>query len=276
MTQRAPSWPTDPVETSLATVELTPDIDGAGVTLMINGTENSHHNLSDPKIVTFEYMQQMQAILRTHLVDPPEASTARGRPRALHIGAAGCTMARAIHAEWPTSHQVAIEVDSLLAQYVRDWFDLPRSPHLRIRVQDGLESVRAAPPGRFEVIIRDAFHDRAVPDHLTTLEFTKHARRALSPGGLYLANCADRPPLTQTRREAATLQEVFSHVFIAIEPGVLRGRRYGNAVLVGSAHPPRHSLHRVLRTLPAPARILDGDDLSRFIGAHPPITGTPR
>lgn len=272
VSQPSLSWPTEPVKTSFATVELTPDIDGGGVTLMIDGMESSHHNFADPTVLTFEYMQYLQAVLRAEVPGGGRGTAARGRPRVLHVGAAGCTMARAINAEWPASHQVAIEIDELLATYVREWFDLPRSPQLRIRVQDGAEAVHAAPEGRYEVVIRDAFSDRRAPHRLTTIEFTRHVHRVLSPGGLYLANSANRPPLTLTRREAATVGEVFAHVSVILEPGVLRGRRYGNAVIVGSSAPLDPSLHRVLRTLPAPARLLDGEDLSRFVAGHGYLT----
>ncbi len=269
------SWPTGPVSTSLATVEVTPDIAGTGVTLFIDGTESSHHHLTDPTNLAFEYMQYMQAALLTHFgsggVVPGGSADGPGRLRALHIGAAGCTMARAINAHWPTSHQVAIEPDELLATLVREWFDLPRSPHLRIRVQDGLAALRSAPESRYEIIIRDAFSQFRIPAHLTTADFISHTRRVLAPGGLYLANTADHPPLTLTRREVATALEYFSHVSIITEPGILRGRRYGNVVIIGSDRPLHEELHRVLRTLPTPARLLTGHEIARFVAGHSPI-----
>lgn len=267
---RFPTWPTAPVETSYATVSLTPDTDGTGVLLLIDGTESSHLNLTDPTALMFEYMQHMQAVLQTQL--PAATPTSRGRPRVLHLGGAGCAFARAIHAEWPACHQVAIEIDARLAELVRQWFDLPRSPHLRIRVQDAAEAVRAAPAARYEVVVRDAFAHRTVPDHLTTEAFTRDVRRCLSPGGLYLANCADHPPLTGARREAATVAAVFPHVAVIVEPGILRGRRYGNVVLVGSDDPLDARLHRLLGTLPAPARLLQGPEALAFIGSHLPLS----
>lgn len=259
------------MKTSLATVELTPDIDGSGVTLFIDGNESSHHHLTDPTSLAFEYMQYMQAVLRAQVPSAPNGRENRGRPRVLHIGAAGCTMARAINAEWPSSHQVAIDPDELLATYVRQWFDLPRSPHLRIRAQDGLQALRSAPGGRYEVVIRDAFSRFKIPAHLTTVDYAREAARVLSTGGLYLANCADHPPLTLTRREVATAREAFDHVAIVTEPGILRGRRYGNIVIVGSDSPLSEDLHRVLRTLPTPARLLMGAEIEKFVSGHPPI-----
>ena len=99
----------------------------------------------------------------------------------------------------------------------------------------------------------------------------------LTPGGLYLANCADRPPLALARAEAATFARVFSHVAVVAEPGVLRGRRYGNVVLAGTDTPgllDRAAVDRALRSAPAPARILLGDDLRDFVaGARPLADG---
>lgn len=266
-----PSWPIGPLQTSLATVELVSDPEGTGVTLFIDGTESSHHHLSDPELLAFEYMQYMQAVLVAQLPEPVKSGSSQGRPRVLHIGGAGCTMARAINAHWPSSHQVAIEPDELLGTYARQWFDLPRAPHLRIRAQDGLAALQSAPDGRYEVVIRDAFSRFHIPAHLTTSEFVSHAARVLSPNGLYLANTADHPPLTLTRREVATAVDLFPYVSIITEPGILRGRRYGNVLIIGSFSPLSESLHRILRTLPTPARLLTEDEITKFIGDHNPI-----
>ncbi|HLS01091.1 MAG TPA: fused MFS/spermidine synthase [Beutenbergiaceae bacterium] len=266
------SFPTGPFRTSSSTVELTSDIDGNGVTLWINGTESSHHDFYDPTNLKFEYMQYFQAILRSELHTTPPTTYDQGRPRVLHIGAAGCTMARAIHAEWPSAHQVAIEPDEELAAKVRTWFNLPRSPHLRIRVQDGLEALEDAPEGRYEFIIRDAFIGAKIPAHLATTGFVQQAARVLGPHGVYMANCADHPPLTLSRREVATAQEAFPFVSAVVEPGVLRGRRYGNVIIIGSKLPLPSHLDRKLRTLPTTARLLTGTSLRRFVGDHKPIS----
>lgn len=265
------SFPVGPFRSSTSTVELTTDKDGSGVTMWINGTESSHHYFHDPTLLKFEYMQYFQAVLRAELHTTPPTTYDHGRPRVLHIGAAGCTMARAIHAEWPSAHQVAIETDEMLAKQVRTWFELPRAPHLRIRVQDGLEALETAPEQRYEFIIRDAFIGAKVPAHLATVGFLEQASRVLSSNGVYMANCADHPPLTLARREAATAQEVFPFVSAIIEPGVLRGRRYGNVIIIGSTIPPPSHLDRKLRILPTTARLLTGTPLRRFVGDHKPI-----
>ena len=97
----------------------------------------------------------------------------------------------------------------------------------------------------------------------------------LRPDGLYLVNCVDRPPLTLARAEAATLAAALGPVLVIAEPGVLRGRRYGNVVLAaGRGDLDLATLGRALRTLPVPARLLDPDDAVAFARSAAPIEDT--
>jgi spermidine synthase len=169
---------------------------------------------------------------------------------------------------------VAIDLDPVLVALVRDWFDLPRSPALRLRTGDARQQLGTLPDGGADVLVRDVFAGDRTPAHVTTVEFTRDVARALRPGGVYLANCADRPPLALARAEVATAAEVFAHVGLVAEPGVLRGRRYGNLVLVATDDPAvldDAGLARDLRSLPVPARLLVGEELAAFVGRTPPL-----
>ena len=236
--------------------------------LLIDGAESSHLDLLDPRHLVFEYMQQMIGVL--------EESVEADRLRAVHLGGAGCSLARAIEAQWPNSRQIAVEWDPLLAGYVREWFDLPRSPLLRIRVADAREATESITAGSKDVVVRDVFVDRQPPEHVRTVEFTRAVSSALTADGIYLLNTADRPPLTLARREAATVAEVFEHVLAIAEPGVLKGRRYGNVVLAAAHRPlPAHQLTRRMRSLPIPATVLDTGATREFIGTFRPFTDPP-
>jgi spermidine synthase len=46
--------------------------------------------------------------------------------------------------------------------------------------------------GQYDLVIGDAFNDLSIPYHLTTLEFDQAIKRALKPGGFYLALVIDR------------------------------------------------------------------------------------
>ncbi|MDD9205744.1 spermidine synthase, partial [Georgenia sp. 10Sc9-8] len=90
----------------------------------------------------------------------------------------------------------------------------------------------------------------------------------LTPAGLYLVNLTDRPPLRQARAEVATVRAALEHVAVIVDPAILRGRRYGNVVVVASsAALPVPALDRAVRRLPLPARLLHGPELDTFTGA---------
>jgi spermidine synthase len=215
------------VPIATGTVELVRERDDpTGVTVLVNGVPSSHLDLVDPTRLEFEYMQCMAAVV---------AALPAGPLAAVHLGAAGCALARALHATRPGSRQLAVEIDPVLADLVRRWFDLPRSPALRIRAGDARAELERLPDSAADVVVRDAFAGDGTPPHLATREFAAQVARTLRPGGVYLANCADRPPLALARTEVATLADVFAHVAVVAEPGVLRGRRYGNLVLAGTS-----------------------------------------
>ena len=240
--------------------------DPTGVTLLLNGVPSSHLDLADPTRLEFEYMQQMAAVI-DRLGEPGEPL------RVIHLGAAGCTLARYVQATRPGSRQLAVELDATLVRLVRTWFDLPRAPLLRLRAGEARTELARAPSESADVIVRDVFAGATTPDHVTTREFTADVARVLRPGGIYLANCADRPPLDRARTEVATLRAVFADVAAVAEPGQLRGRRYGNLVLAGTDQPGllgSAGLDRAIRSLPAPTRLLHNEELAAFAGGAVP------
>jgi spermidine synthase len=253
-----------PIDTGTVELLTSPD-DPTGVTVTVNGAESSFVDLADPARLEFEYMQQM-ALVVDHVLGTGTAL------RALHLGGAACSLARALDAARPGSRQTAVEIDATLARLVREWFDLPRSPRLRIRVGDAREAVAAVRPASQDVVVRDVFACRSIPGHLRTVEFTGLVGAALRATGVYLVNCADVPPLPQARREAATLAANFPHVAVVADPGVLKGRRYGNLVLVAAPNPlPERSLARDLLRLALPVALLAGEDVRRFSGSARPF-----
>lgn len=262
--------PREPVMTSTGTVELRRERDDpTGVTVVVNGVPSSHLDLADPRRLDFEYMQQMAAVLDTW--DVPGGPTAP--VRAIHLGAAGCSMVRYLEATRPDSRNIAVELDARLTELVRTWFQLPRAPRLRLRTGDARVELAAMPTASADIVIRDVFAGDATPPHVRTAEFVGEVHRVLRPGGLYLANCADRPPLSEARREVATVATRFSAVGVIAEPAQLHSRRYGNLVVVGTDDPDvldAPGLARSLRTLPAPARLLTGVDAASFASGAVP------
>lgn len=272
-----------PIDSGTAEILRDPFTDGAWL-LKLNGAESSQINPADPLDLGFEYMRWIVAVLMHRWA--PEVPL-----RILHLGAAGCTVARWAAAWYPDSRQTAVELDAGLAALARDRFALPRAPRLRIRVGEAGEVLAGGREASRDVIVRDVFagttpQDQVTPGHLMGLDAARHARRVLGAGGVYLVNHGGGPDLTAARREAATLSAVFGTVVAIADPQMLKGRRRGNIVFAatdgqvtardGGGALSRDALVRHLLADPLPARLVD--PVSGFAaGAKPlaePLPGT--
>jgi spermidine synthase len=248
------------------TAELVPDRDSPHAwTLLVNGVPSSYVDLDDPGDVSFEYLETMAAVLDV-LVPSPQ------RLDAVHIGGAGCALPRLLAGTRPRSRQVVFEIDGALVDLARTSFGLSAVPGLRIRVGDGAAGVAALPDASVDVVVRDAFAGDTTPRQLTTGAFAAEVARILRPDGVYLLNTADGPPLALARAEAATLEAHFAEVVVIGEPGLFRGRRFANVVLVASARRlPAELLARAVRGGAVPNRLLAGPELSAFVAGARPI-----
>ena len=282
------------------TVELLGDLDRPGAwMLLIDGTPQSHVDLDDPAHLEFEYMRRLGHVV--DLAAPPGAPL-----RVLHLGGGGLTLARYTAATRPGSSQLAVEADAAVADLVRQRLPL-RQPsrarvnraaanraavnraavnraaagrarlnqagRIRVRVADAREVLAQQPPGSFDLVVADVFAGARTPAHLTSAEFALLAARALATGGVFAENIGDGPPLSHARARIATVQSVFGTACVLAEGPVLRGRRFGNLVVVAAGHElPVAELTRRAAADPFPARVLAGDELSRFVAGVKPIT----
>ena len=107
----------------------------------------------------------------------------------------------------------------------------------------------------------------------TSAEFTAAAARALAAPGIYAVNVGDGPPLAHARARVATVRSVFARACLIAEPGVLRGRRFGNLVLAASRRDlPVAGLARRAAADPFAGRVVHGSELDRFAAGARPIT----
>ncbi|MGX1270172.1 spermidine synthase [Streptomyces phaeoluteigriseus] len=241
--------------------QLRPDRDRARAwTLLIDGAPQSHVDLDDPAHLSFEYQRRLG-----HVID---LAAPAGRPlHVLHLGGGAFTLARYVAATRPRSTQQIVERDASLVQLVRR--ELPLDPGARIRVRstDAREGLGKVPDGWADLVIADVFSGARTPAHLTSTEFLDEVRRALKPGGCYAANIADGPPLAHLRGQIATAAARFRELALVADPTVLRGKRFGNAVLVASDLPlPTAELTRRAASDPHPGRVEHGKDLTDFTG----------
>ncbi len=253
---------------STGSAELVADGDSPdGWLLKINGVQSSHIVLSDPLRLDFEYMRWITALIEDRFAPAPTA-----RLRVLHQGGGGCSMPRYLAARYPDARQVVVELDAKLADYVRAWFDLPRAPFVRIRVGEARAVTESLTPQTRDIVIRDVFSGSFTPDPLTTVEFTQASARLLDAGGLYVANVGSAPDHVSARIEAAAIAEVFRHTAIVSDPAMLKGRRYGNIIIAGSATPIPASpaLRRRLLGGALPAQVWEDAEVRAWIGDAPP------
>lgn len=258
-----------PIDTG--TCELEPDpYSPNGWVLRVNGVPSSHIDLDDPLHLDFEYMHWIASLVDSRWA-PSE------RLRVLHLGGGACSLARYLAHAHPAARQVVVELDGRLAELVREWFDLPRAPLLRIRVGEARAVTESLSPATRDVVVRDVFAGAVTPEPLTTVEFARHVRRVLAPGGLYVLNCGDTRDLAGARAELAALSEVFEHVAAVADPAMLKGRRYGNIVLAASSaplplegSPGAAALGRELLGGAVPAQYKDEAWVRSFVGGTPP------
>ena len=255
-------------------VELVGDLDRPGAwMLLVGGVPQSHVDLDDPLHLELEYMRRLG-----HLIDL--AAPAGGPLRVLHLGGGGLTLARYVAATRPGSYQLAVEAEPEVARLVRRRLPLsppggpgPGTGKIIVRVADARAVLERVPAGSFDVVVADVFAGGQTPAHLTSVEFTRAAARALAPPGIYAANIADGPPLAHARGRVAAVRSVFPHVCVIAEAGVLRGRRFGNLVVAAGGHElPVAGLIRRTAADPFPARVVEGAALDRFAAGSRPIT----
>lgn len=247
--------------------ELIPDRERTHAwTLLIDGAPQSHVDLDDPTHLSFEYQRRLGHVI--DLVAPP------GKPvHAVHLGGGAFTLARYLAATRPRSTQQVVERDAALVQLVRQKLPLQQNARIRVRSVDAREGLAKVPDGWADLVIADVFSGARTPAHLTSTEFLDEVRRSLKPGGYYAANLADGPPLAHLRGQIATAAARFPELALVADPTVLRGKRFGNAVLVASDTPlPIAELTRRAAGDPHPGRVEHGRALTDFTGGAVPVT----
>ncbi|WKD61011.1 spermidine synthase [Corynebacterium ciconiae DSM 44920] len=229
-------------ELSHGTAELQYD---HGWWLYIDGHPSSHVKIGEPGYLAFEYMRWIAACVDKHV----QAHLDPQRLRITHLGGGGCSLPRYFAHSYPRSRNTVVEYDALLAERVRQWFDIPRAPQVKIRVGEAAATVSTFRPDSRDVIIRDCFAGGTVPAPLTQPEFVEHVRGSLTEDGIYLANTSGT-----VHTERHVLATFFAHTGIIAPAAVLKSgsARTANAVLVASQRP--LPAPDVLRSSVVPAR----------------------
>ncbi|ANP53726.1 SAM-dependent methyltransferase [Streptomyces griseochromogenes] len=248
------------------TAKLMPDVDRERAWLLtVDGAPQSYVDLDDPAYLEFEYARRLGYVL--------DGVAGEGGPLdVLHLGGGALTLPRYVAATRPGSRQDVVEADHALLELVVEHLPLPEGSGVALHAADARAWLEAAPDDSADVLIADVFGGSRVPAHLTSLAYAREAERVLRPGGVYLANLADAAPFGFLRSQLANFAAVFEELALIAEPGVLRGRRFGNAVLVASHRGvDTAALARRTAADAFPARVEHGPALRDFIGAARPV-----
>lgn len=242
-----------------------PEVPGAWL-LEMGGAAQSCVDPRDPRNLVFDYVRRIGDALDLH-ADP-------GTPlRVVHVGGAAMTLPRYLIATRPRSSQIVLEPDAELTTFVRRHLPLPPRSGVRVRPLDGLIGVRVMPDDYADLVVVDAYAGERVPPELTTAGFLAQVHRTLRTDGTLLMNLADQAPLAYLRRAAAGVRSLFPDVLVSGEPAVLRGRRFGNLLLMGSRGTlPAAALTRRAAGSAFPYRVVHGAALERLVGGAAPFT----
>lgn len=156
-------------------------------------------------------------------------SLGHGIRRVLMLGGGGFAYPKHLLTTHPGIRMDAVEIDLGVVDIARKWFFLDELEErledpsracgcrLDVHVADGRAFLDAAPMGRYDAVLNDAFSGREPVRPLATVEAAQAAKACMTSGGLYLANvssCGEGADLSFLRDEVATLLQVFAHVHV--------------------------------------------------------------
>ncbi|MGW7281257.1 spermidine synthase [Streptomyces sp. NPDC054844] len=252
--------------TDHGTAKLMPDVDRRRAWLLtVDGAPQSYVDLDEPAHLEFEYTRRLGHVLDT-VAEPGRALDV------LHLGGGAFTLPRYLAATRPGSRQDVVEADRGLLDLVAEHLPLPDGAGITAHGADARAWLEAAPADSADVLVADVFGGSRVPAHLTSVAYAREAARVLRADGVYVANLADSAPFPFLRPQLAGFATLFEELALIAEPGVLRGRRFGNAVLV-AAHRPIDTAALARRTAADafPARVEHGPALRSLIGDARPV-----
>jgi len=237
--------------------------------LEVDGTPQSHVFLEAQDELFFEYIRRIG-----HVVDLFRPA---GEPiTAVHLGGGALTLPRYVALTRSGSRQQVLERHADLIDFVREHAPLPAGASIRFRYGDARATLAKLPAGlrgTVDLVVLDIFAGARTPAHVTSREFFGEVAALLSPDGIIVINVADGPGLSFARAQVATLASVLPEVIVIAEAQVLKGRRFGNLVLVGSRSVALlDMLPRLLAGGPHPASALSGAEIIEFVANAPIVT----
>lgn len=234
----------------------------SGRRLVLDDLSHSYVDLDDPTHLEFAYTRMLAAVANAQ---------APGRVDVTFLGGGAFTLPAWFDAERPGSTSTVLEVDTDLPGIVTQKLPPPPDIPTEIILGDGRASMRTLSDDSADIVVGDAFGGRAVPWHLTTVEFNDDIDRVLRLDGLYIANVIDGPRMELVRAIASTLGETWPHVAVLTTPERFE---LGGNLVVAASHMPIDSAAVVAKNLDfgLDVIVLTGADLAAFVDGAQVLT----
>jgi spermidine synthase len=180
---------------------------GAGMRTMMferNGARQSVVKVGDPDHLELSYARTVLAGL---------ALSGKSQ-RMLVLGLGGGSLPMFLHKNYPQAVIDVAEIDPAVVAVAKRFFDVREDERLLIHLGDARKFVEASAPGRYDLILVDAYGAHSAPAHLTTREFAVSLRRAIAPEGVVLGNLWRRPFNESYDSMVLTYLSVFEKVVV--------------------------------------------------------------
>ena len=236
-----------------------------------HGAVYVHEDDAGLRTLRFEPGGARQSVVRPGDPDHLELAYVRAMPvafayapqasRALLVGLGGGSMAMLLRHRVPALRTEVVEIDPVVVEVARSLFGLLEDERLRVHVDDGRRFVERT-PGRWDVVVLDAYDARSVPRRLATVEFLRAVRRSLAPGGVALANLWSSPGNAQYGAMVRGWRETFESVAVLELAGV------SNRWVIGLPGSPAPTVAEVVaRSAEIGARMALRHDLAAIVRA---------
>ncbi len=245
------------MESSVGTLELLPDRARAGGRLLlIDGLTHGYVDLDDPAHLELDYIARIGAALEILIPRGAEANV-------LHLGGGAFSLPRFLASTRPQVTQTVVERSAAVVKLAEQHLRLRRSDRLRVRTEDGVETVERSDDATFDLVLGDAFVGTDTPPAMSTPTFALDVHRILKPGGHYLLNVVDQPPWPFAAMQAQILRARFGDVLAFGGREVVRGKKSGNVLFLASDTPlPSDALERRLAGGAHPAEIVTAERMA--------------
>ncbi|MCS7145555.1 MAG: fused MFS/spermidine synthase [Aigarchaeota archaeon] len=174
--------------------------------LYLNGLPHSGMSIKEPDRLVFTYTKFFELAV----------ALKRNAERVLFIGGGGFSGPKYFLQEFPSLVVEVVEIDPVVIEVARKYFDVPDEPQLIIHNDDGrvfLQKVER----KFDGIIIDAYAKTYIPYHLMTLEFFRLVKNRLSDDGVVVSNIiasvsGDTSEILWSAYK--TMSQVFPRIFV--------------------------------------------------------------